>query len=150
MDDADSIDLSDNDEFMLDVEITAASVQDAINMALAEDESNSNLPLTSTSIDLPPISDELMKFDGNHFGEELLHQSDKENFKKLLFEHWKTFVPQCFVFHTQLIKGIIEQRVDEILLRPLDVFLYGTIDTEEAIKTIRSLNKPATVCVTFI
>lgn len=146
MDDADSIDLSDTDEFMLDVELTAASVQDAINMAMAEESNNSNLPAAATSIDLPPVSDELMNFDGNKFGEELLKQSDSKDLEKVFFEQWKNFVPQCFVFPTQLIKGIIEQRVDDVLLRPLDVFLYGTTDTEEAVKTIRSFNKRPTVC----
>ena len=146
MDDADSIDLSDNDEFMLDVEITAASVQDAINMALAEDESNSNLPVITAQIDLPVLSDELMNFDGNKFGEELVNKFGHEDIEKILFEHWKNAVPQCFIFHTQLIKGIMEQRVEEILLRPLDVFLYGQTNTDEAVKTIRSYNKRPTVC----
>ncbi|CAF4308834.1 unnamed protein product, partial [Rotaria sp. Silwood2] len=144
MDDADSIDLSDNDEFMLDVEITPANVQDAINMALAEDDnSNSNL---TTNIDLPPLSDELINFDGNKFGEELLYKIENDNIEKILYQHWKTFVPQCYIYHTNLIKGIIEQRTQEILFRPLDIFLYGTLNTDEAIQTIRSYNKKSTVC----
>lgn len=143
MDDADSIDFSDNDEFMLDVEVTAENVQDAINMALAEDDSNSNLPTTITNIDLPPISDELMNFDGNKFGEDLL---TKNNLEKSLFEHWKIFVSQCYMYHTNLIQGITEQRAQEILFRPLDIYLYGTLDIDEAIKTIRSFNKRPTVC----
>ena len=70
MDDDDSIDLSDTDEFMLDIEINPANVQDVINMALADDDSNSNLPTTiTTTTDLAPISDELLNFDGNKFGE---------------------------------------------------------------------------------
>jgi hypothetical protein len=146
MDDADSIDLSDNDEFMLDVEITTANVQDAINMALVEDESNSNLPLITTNNDLPSLSDELINFDGNKFGEELLHQFEQDNFEKILFEHWKKYVSECYVFHTNLIKGIIEQRAEDILFRPLNIFLYGTLNTDEAIKIIRSFNKRATVC----
>ncbi|UJR10060.1 hypothetical protein I4U23_014282 [Adineta vaga] len=143
MDDADSIDLSDTDEFMLDIEINPANIQDAINMVLAEDDSNSNLPTITTNIDLPPLSDELINFDGNKFGEELLQKTDLE---KILFEHWKTFVPQCYVYHTQLIKGIIEQRTQEILFRPLDIYLYGTLNTDEAIEKIRSFNKQSTVC----
>jgi hypothetical protein len=84
MDDADSIDLSDNDEFMLDAEITAANVvQDAISMALAEDDSNSNLPTITTNIDLSPLSDELANFDGNKFGEDLLNKSGKDDFEKI-------------------------------------------------------------------
>ncbi|CAF3756931.1 unnamed protein product [Rotaria socialis] len=144
MDDADSIDLSDNDEFMLDVEITAANVQEAINMALAEDD-NSNSSLT-TNIDLPPISDELINFDGNKFGEELLHKTEYDSMEKILYQHWRTFVPQCFIFHTNLIKGIVEQRADEILFRPFDIYLYGTLNTDEAIQVIRSYNKKSTVC----
>jgi hypothetical protein len=143
MDDVDSIDLSDNDEFMLDVELTAANVQDAINMALAEDDSNSNLPTITTNIDLPPISDELIHFDENKFGEELLNKNDLEKF---LSEHWKNFVPQCYIFHTHLTKVIVEQRAQEILFRPLDIYLYGTLKTDEAIQTIRSFNKQPTVC----
>lgn len=150
MDDADSIDLSDNDEFMLDVELTPASIQDAINMAIAEENNHGHLSTvtttTTTTIDLPPLSDEVINFDGNQFGEDLLKKFEHENFEKVLFEHWKRFVPQCFVFHTQLIKGIIEQRVDEILLRPLNIFLYGTRNIDEAIQTIRSFNKRPTVC----
>lgn len=145
-DDADSIDMSDNEEFMIDIELTAANVQDALNMALAEEESNSNLPAVTTSVDLPPLSDELLNFDGNKFGEELLNKFEKTDLEKLLFEQWKNFVPQCYVFHTQLTQGILERQVQEILLRPLDIFLYGTLDTEEAIKTIRSFNKRPTVC----
>ncbi|CAF4828092.1 unnamed protein product, partial [Rotaria sp. Silwood1] len=142
MDDADSIDLSDNDEFMLDVEITAANVQDAINMALAEDDnSNSNL---ATNIDLPPLSDELINFDGNKFGEELLYKIEHDNIEKILYQHWKIFIPQCYMYHTNLIKGIIEQRTQEILFRPLDIYLYGTLNTDEAIQTIRSFNKQST------
>lgn len=144
MDDTDSLDLSDNDEFMLDVEITAANVQDAINMALAdEDNSNSNL---TTNIDLPPVADELIGFDENKFGEELLTKSQNEDLEKLLYEHWKIYVPQCYIFHTNLIKGMIEQRAQEILFRPLDIFLYGTLNTDESIQTIRSFNKKPTVC----
>ncbi|CAF1230767.1 unnamed protein product [Rotaria sp. Silwood1] len=144
MDDADSIDLSDNDEFMLDVEITAANVQDAINMALAEDDnSNSNL---ATNIDLPPLSDELINFDGNKFGEELLYKIEHDNIEKILYQHWKIFIPQCYMYHTNLIKGIIEQRTQEIIFRPLDIFLYGTLNIDEAIQTIRSYNKKPTVC----
>ncbi|CAF3830251.1 unnamed protein product, partial [Rotaria sp. Silwood1] len=142
MDDADSIDLSDNDEFMLDVEITAANFQDAINMALAEDDnSNSNL---ATNIDLPPLSDELINFDGNKFGEELLYKIEHDNIEKILYQHWKIFIPQCYMYHTNLIKGIIEQRTQEILFRPLDIYLYGTLNTDEAIQTIRSFNKQST------
>ncbi|CAF1204742.1 unnamed protein product [Rotaria sordida] len=144
MDDADSIDLSDNDEFMLDVEITAANVQDAINMALADDDnSNSNL---TTNVDLPQLSDELINFDGNKFGEELLFKIDNDNIEKILYQHWKTFVPQCYIYHTNLIKGIIEQRTQEILFRPLDIYLYGTLNTDDAIQIIRSYNKKSTVC----
>jgi hypothetical protein len=144
MDDADSIDLSDTDEFMLDVELTSTNnVQDAINMALAEDDSNSNV---TTNIDLPPLSDELINFDGNKFGEELLTKIENDNIEKILFEHWKIFVSQCYIFHTHLIKGIIEQRAQDILFRPLDIYLYGTLDTDEAIKIIRSFNKRPTVC----
>jgi len=143
MDDADSIDLSDNDEFMLDVEIIPANVQESLNMALAEDDNNSNSTTITNNIDLPPISDELINFDGNKFGEELLKTIDLE---KDLYQHWKTFVPQCYMFHTQLIKGIIEQRTQEILFRPLDIYLYGILNTDEAIQKIRSFNKRSTVC----
>ena len=56
-DDVDSIDLSDNDKFMLDVEIDPASVQDIINMGLAEDDSHSQQSQAiTTNIDLPPLS----------------------------------------------------------------------------------------------
>lgn len=144
MDDVYSTDLSDNDEFMLDVEITAANVQDAINMVLADDDnSNSNI---TTNIDLPPISDELVSFDGNKFGEELLRKSDYDDIHVALTNHWRTYVPECYMFHTNLTKGILEQRTDEILFRPLDIFLYGTLNTDDAIKVIRSYNKKPTVC----
>ena len=143
MDDADSIDMSDNDEFMLDVDLTAASVQDVINMALAED---GNHLTTTTTIDMPPPSDEVLNFDGYQFGQELLRHAGEKDFEKCLYEHWRRFVPQCYVFHPQLIKGMVEQRGDEVLFRPLDVFLYGSLETDEAIKQVRSLNKRPTVC----
>jgi len=146
MDDIDSIEMSDDDEFILDVELTEASVQDAINMALADEESNSTQPAVTTNMDIPPVSDELLNFDGNQFGEDLLKYFEKDTFEKVLFEHWKQYVPQCYVYYNQLTKGVHEQQVQEILIRPLDIFLYGTIDTEEAIKTIRSFNKRPTVC----
>ncbi|CAF0909766.1 unnamed protein product [Adineta ricciae] len=143
MDDDDSIDLSDTDEFMLDIEINPANIQDVINMASADDDSNSKLPAVTTTTDLAPISDELLNFDGNKFGEELLQKADLE---KVLSEHWKTFVPQCYVYHTQLIKGVNELRAQDILFRPLNIYLYGTLKIDEAIEKIRSFNKPSTVC----
>lgn len=143
MDDADSIDMSDNDEFMLDVDLTPASVEDVINMASADE---SNHATTTANIDLPPPSDEVLNFDGNKFGLELLNHAGQKDFETCLYDHWRRFVPQTYVFHTQLIKGMIEQRGDEVLFRPLDVFLYGSVETEEAIKQVRSFNKRPTVC----
>jgi len=160
MDDNDSIDMSDNDEFILDVDLTAANVQDVINFALAEEGNHSPLSPSATTttttstaaanasilIDLPPPSEEVMKFDGNQFGFELLKHADQNDLSDVLYEHWRHFVPQCFLFHTNLIKGMVEQRADEILFRPLNVFLYGTSDVERAIENVRSFNKRPTVC----
>ena len=150
MDDVDSISASDNDEFMLDVELTADNVQDVIDMALADEHSHhhhhQHQHQVTTDIDLPPLSDATLNFDGDKFGLELLEYAKNDQFEKNLYEHWREFVPQCYVFHTHLIKGMIEQRADDILFRPLEIFLYGTVETEKAVKTVRSYNKRATVC----
>ena len=144
MDDANGSDMSDNDEFMLDIELTADDVEDVMHMALGIEE-NRQAPIPM-AIDLPTPTDESISFDGNQFGHELLKYAGHDDFQKVLYEHWKLFVPQCFVFPTQLIKGIVQQRVEDILLRPLDIFLYGTSEIDEAKTKIRSFNKRPTVC----
>ena len=147
MDDTDLNDFSDSDEFMLDVEIAAGNVQDAVNMTLVDDDSNSDLatPIAANT-DLPPLSDELINFNGNKFGEELLKKTEIDDLESLLYKHWKTFVPKCYIFHTHLTKGIIEQRTQEIFFRPLDIYLYGTLNVDEEVQIIRSFNKKSTIC----
>ena len=150
MDDNESIDMSDSDEFILDVDLTAENLQDAINTVLAEEDhqplSSPAATTASALIDLPPPSEEALKFDGTQFGFELLKLADQADLVDRLYEHWRRFVPQCFLFHTHLVKGMVEQRSEEVLFRPLNIFLYGTSDVERAVENVRALNKRPTVC----
>lgn len=144
MDDNDSIYASDNDEFMLEIGVTAADVEEVVSMALVA-EQNRNFTPKPANVELPTPSDELINFDGNQFGLELMN-NDINRFEQTLYEHWRKFVPQCFSFHASLTKGMYEQRTEEVLFHPLEVFLYGTTNIDEAKSNIRSLNKRPTVC----
>ncbi|CAF0746585.1 unnamed protein product [Didymodactylos carnosus] len=136
MNDTDSADMSDDDDFGLDNDLTTANSNEQTPIIIED---------LTTAIDIS-VPEELQQFDSSKFAQDLLSKVGTSDFQTCLYQHWRRYTPLCYTYHPNLVKGMIELRAQDILFRPLEIFLYGTQDTENAIQTIKGLNNPPTVC----
>lgn len=64
----------------------------------------------------------------------------------MLYEHWRLYVPICFNALDTPSKNLIDMKSNLILLRPLEVYLCNSIDSEKALGKLKEFEDPPQLC----
>ncbi|CAF1153057.1 unnamed protein product, partial [Didymodactylos carnosus] len=135
MNDTDSVDMSSGEESE-SIDLIGSNLNERMSVSL-------EMRVVPSDV---PISEELSQFDSSRFAQELFLKAGTHDFETCLHQHWRHYVPLCYTYHSNLVEGMMELNAESILFRPLEIFLYGNEDMENAVQTITALNNPPTVC----
>ena len=88
----------------------------------------------------------LAEFNSTSFNQSLLSKAGTGDLISLLHKHWQVYVPICFNVSDNPLKNLIETDVEQLLLKPLSVFICNSQDSEKALVKLNELDDPPQLC----
>lgn len=63
-----------------------------------------------------------------------------------LHNHWKIYVPICFNAFDTPKKNMLETDSEKVLLKPLEIYLANSLESDKYFNELKELEEPPTVC----